>query len=54
VRDIKPGGLTQTIGFGFRIKTPIGPVRFDLGWLVFNKPADISGFHRHFTIGQTF
>jgi outer membrane protein insertion porin family len=54
VRDIKPGDLTQTLGFGLRIKTPIGPVRFDLGWLIFNKPADVSGFHRHFTIGQTF
>ena len=54
VRDLKPKGLTQTFGFGFRIKTPIGPVRFDLGFLVFNKPAGIAGFHRHFTIGQTF
>jgi outer membrane protein insertion porin family len=54
VRDIKPKGLTQTLGFGFRIKTPIGPVRFDLGFLVFNKPDGIAGFHRHFTIGQTF
>jgi outer membrane protein insertion porin family len=54
VRDFRPGGLTQTLGFGFRVKTPVGPIRFDLGWLVFNKPADISGFHRHFTLGQTF
>ena len=54
VRDIKPKGLTQTFGFGIRLKTPIGPVRFDLGFLVFNKPAGIDGFHRHFTLGQTF
>lgn len=54
VRDIKPKGLTQTLGFGFRIKTPIGPVRFDLGFLVLNKPDGIDKFHRHFTIGQTF
>jgi outer membrane protein insertion porin family len=54
VRDIKPKGLTQTFGFGIRLRTPIGPVRFDLGFLVLNKPAGISGFHRHFTLGQTF
>jgi outer membrane protein insertion porin family len=54
VRDFKPGGLTQTFGVGLRIKTPIGPVRFDVGFLVFNKPAGISGSHRHITIGQTF
>lgn len=54
VRDFRPGRLTQTFGFGFRVKTPVGPIRFDLGWLVWNKPADIAGFHRHFTLGQTF
>ncbi len=54
VRDIKPGNFTESVGFGFRIKTPIGPVRFDLGWIVFNKPAGVSGFHKHFTVGQTF
>jgi outer membrane protein insertion porin family len=54
VRDFRFGRLTQTLGFGLRIKTPIGPIRFDLGWLVLNRPADIAGFHRHFTLGQTF
>ncbi|HKP87733.1 MAG TPA: POTRA domain-containing protein [Blastocatellia bacterium] len=54
VRDIKPKGLTQTFGFGFRIKTPVGPVRFDLGFLVLNKPAGIRGYQHHFTLGQTF
>ncbi len=54
VRDFKPGGLTQTFGIGLRIKTPVGPVRFDVGFLVFNKPAGISGSHRHITIGSTF
>jgi outer membrane protein insertion porin family len=54
VRDFRPGRLTQTFGFGFRVKTPVGPIRFDLGWLVLNRPADVAGFHRHFTLGQTF
>jgi outer membrane protein insertion porin family len=54
VRDIKPANLTQTFGFGVRVKTPVGPVRFDVGFLVFNKPPNYAGYHLHFTIGQTF
>jgi outer membrane protein insertion porin family len=54
VRDIKPGGITETVGFGLRLKTPVGPVKVDIGFLVVNKPAGVSGSHKHFTIGQTF
>jgi outer membrane protein insertion porin family len=54
VRDIKPGKITQTVGFGLRLKTPIGPVRFDYGFLVLNRPPNVAGSHKHFTIGQTF
>jgi outer membrane protein insertion porin family len=54
VRDIKPGNITETVGFGLRLKTPIGPVRFDYGFLVVNKPDGVSRSHKHFTIGQTF
>ena len=54
VRDIKPGNITQTVGFGLRLKTPIGPVRFDYGFLVLNRPPNVAGSHKHFTIGQTF
>lgn len=54
VRDIKPGNLTQTVGVGLRVNTPIGPLRFDIGFLVINKPAGAPGFRRHFTVGQTF
>jgi outer membrane protein insertion porin family len=54
VRDIKPANITETLGFGLRLKTPIGPVRFDMGFLVVNKPAGAPGSHKHFTIGQTF
>jgi outer membrane protein insertion porin family len=54
VRDIRPGNITETLGFGLRLKTPIGPVRFDMGFLVVNKPAGAPGSHKHFTIGQTF
>jgi outer membrane protein insertion porin family len=54
IRDISLGDLTQTLGFGVRVKTPIGPVRMELGFLVANKPPGLSGHHFHFTIGQTF
>ena len=54
VRDMKPSNMTQTFGFGVRVKTPVGPVRFDVGFLVFNKPPGYAGYHLHFTIGQTF
>jgi len=54
IRDITPGNITETLGFGLRLKTPVGPVRFDYGFLLVNRPANISGSHKHFTIGQTF
>ncbi|HKP11996.1 MAG TPA: POTRA domain-containing protein [Blastocatellia bacterium] len=54
VRDMKPSNLTQTFGLGVRVKTPVGPVRFDVGFLVFNRPPGYGSYHLHFTIGQTF
>ena len=54
VRDMKPSNLTETVGLGFRVKTPIGPVKFDYGFLVWNKPPGVSRSHKHFSIGQTF
>ena len=54
VRDMKPSNITESVGFGLRIKTPVGPVRFDWGFIVLNKPPGVSGSHKHFTIGQTF
>jgi outer membrane protein insertion porin family len=54
VRDMKPANLTQTLGLGVRVKTPVGPVRFDIGFLVSNRPPGYAAYHLHFTIGQTF
>ncbi|HKV38494.1 MAG TPA: BamA/TamA family outer membrane protein, partial [Blastocatellia bacterium] len=54
VRDIKPANLTENVGFGLRIKTPIGPLRFDLGFLVFNKPPSQRDYRFHASFGQTF
>jgi outer membrane protein insertion porin family len=54
IRDIKPANITETLGFGFRLKTPVGPVRFDVGFLVWHRPPNVASWQRHFTIGQTF
>jgi outer membrane protein assembly complex protein YaeT len=62
VRDISWGGMTNTLGFGLRINTPIGPVGFDYGYLL-DPPAFTTasgGILRqprtvfHIRIGQTF
>jgi outer membrane protein insertion porin family len=54
VRDIKPANITESVGFGLRLKTPVGPVKFDIGFLVLNRPDGVSRSNKHFTIGQTF
>jgi outer membrane protein insertion porin family len=54
VRDLRLQDLTETIGVGLRLKTPIGPVRLDIGTLVWNKPPGAPGYKVHFSIGQTF
>jgi outer membrane protein insertion porin family len=54
VRDIKLGDITQTLGFGLRLDTPIGPLRVDIGSIVLNKPANAKSYRVHFSIGQTF
>jgi outer membrane protein insertion porin family len=54
VRDMKPTNLTQTLGFGLRIKTPVGPVRFDVAFLVINRPAGVHSWQKHLSFGQTF
>lgn len=54
VRDINPTRMTVTLGFGVRLKTPLGPVRLDIGALVVNKPANAPNARGHFTFGQTF
>jgi outer membrane translocation and assembly module TamA len=53
-KDFRPQNLTQTFGFGLRVKTPIGPVRIDFAFLLINKPAGAPTFRRQFSFGQTF
>jgi outer membrane protein insertion porin family len=61
-RDIGFGGMTNTVGFGLRINTPIGPVGVDYGFLL-DPPSFVIGpdavIRRprgvfHIRIGQTF
>jgi outer membrane protein insertion porin family len=54
MKDFRPQKLSQSLGFGILAKTPIGPVRVDIAFLVFNRPAGEPVMRRHFTFGQTF
>lgn len=54
VKDFRPQKLSQSFGLGILAKTPIGPVRLDIAFLVFNRPAGEPIMRRHFTFGQTF
>ncbi|HEY6329635.1 MAG TPA: BamA/TamA family outer membrane protein, partial [Blastocatellia bacterium] len=54
VQDISISGMTETLGFGIRLKTPIGPLRFDLGFLVANKPLGQHLYRFDASFGQTF
>jgi len=56
IGDFAKGGLKSSVGLGFRIKTPIGPIMLDYG-IPFNKePGDEDkGDGRfHFSVGQSF
>lgn len=45
--------LTHTVGFGVRYKTPVGPVRIDIGHLL-NAPAGVKTYQFFLTLGQAF
>jgi outer membrane translocation and assembly module TamA len=54
---------SQAIGMGIRYKTPVGPVRFDLGYAVNatrypvqddNEALSLRRINVYFSIGQTF
>ena len=51
--NLGEGELLRAMGFGFRYKTPVGPVRFDIGWRPrrFDNDANFAWF---LTVGHTF
>jgi outer membrane protein assembly complex protein YaeT len=57
----KFGGLRYAIGPGLRYQTPVGPLRFDVGYqlnptpdLIVNGSPQTRRFRLHFSIGQAF
>ena len=44
---------TNTIGFGVRYQTPVGPVRFDVGYRLTNVPG-VRATQYFVTLGQSF
>lgn len=53
IRDIDFSKITQTVGVGLSVQTPVGPVRMDVGYLL-NKPEGARGYAVHFSFGQAF
>ena len=51
--DFNPLDLRTVLGAGFRIDTPIGPIRFEYGWKLDREEGETPG-ELHITVGQTF
>jgi outer membrane protein insertion porin family len=58
VGDLDLGALRTSAGFGFRYKSPLGPVRVDFGFRLDSRrgvpDAKEPGYAIHFSIGQAF
>ncbi|MDD5618597.1 MAG: outer membrane protein assembly factor, partial [Candidatus Omnitrophica bacterium] len=56
VEDYGSGGFKSGIGFGFRIKTPLGPIKLDYGIPLNKEPGetDKGSGKFHFSMGRTF
>ena len=59
--DVKLNELRYAVGPGLRYQTPIGPIRFDVGWqlnpipgLQVNGEPQTRRWRLHFSIGQAF
>jgi outer membrane protein insertion porin family/translocation and assembly module TamA len=58
---VHPGDLRYAVGPGLRYNTPVGPVRFDVGYqlnpepgLLVNGRPETRRWRIHFSIGQAF
>lgn len=60
IADISFGGVTNSLGGGFRLKTPLGPLRVDAAYLidppfyVATPNRRLTNFQVHITFGQAF
>ena len=55
--DISVRNFSQNVGAGIRYNTPLGPVRFDVGFNLRQAPIDVKSeklVHYFFTLGHTF
>jgi len=52
--DFKPQDILAATGFGLRIFTPIGPLRFDIGWKWRKQLPIERSFAWFLTFGQAF
>ena len=50
------GNLLGSVGFGFRYRSPIGPIRFDMGFQLRERPnsSDERRWMPHLSIGHAF
>ena len=59
VSDLDLSALRPSAGFGFRYKSPLGPVRVDFGFRLTSRRGDVPdvdepSYAIHFSIGQAF
>ena len=52
-KQVNLAAFQHAVGFGFRYRTPFGPIRFELGWNL-NAPAGERKPHAFITIGNVF
>jgi outer membrane translocation and assembly module TamA len=56
--DIRLGELRGAAGFGFRYRSPLGPIRVDLGFKLDRRPLPTGELERptalHISLGQAF
>ncbi len=54
IEDFGSGGLVSGVGAGVRIKTPIGPVKLDMGYPLDDVPGEKKKLRFYFNISQGF